>query len=273
MREGYSSGTNDGDWKQDAAAVPLPDTQRQTARQLPTTQIQGAPATSRDAGGFGTPAEATARIELRGSPRASQHVDISKVEGRVLGKFRNTYYDFPAETDFTGDKVPVHGAQCKPIAQVARGFYEALCVQGSGLLASGVPVSFNRRDCDCAEICPKTAQRICFDALDLGKFPWGRGASGGPITPLLTVAVDTTVIPLGTAIYIPEYDGVPRDASRKSLHDGCFIAQDRGLRVTGQHVDVFTGQRVITDMWNGLVPSNVGVTVVLDSPRCARASN
>jgi hypothetical protein len=75
---------------------------------------------------------------------------------------------------------------------------------------------------------------------------------------------------MGTGIYIPEYDGLPTDASRTGAHDGCFVAQDRGLRVKGQHVDVFTGQASTTALWNRLVPSNRGVTVIVDSPRCSR---
>ncbi len=193
--------------------------------------------------------------------------------GRSLGRFRNTYYDFPSESDFTGKPVTLYDAQCKPITNVVRGFFESLCVQGSGLLSGGRPVSFARRDCECAEICPRTAQRICFEALELSRFPWGRGASGEPITPLLTVAVDTEVVALGTALYVPEYDGLPRDRSRASFHDGCFVAQDRGLKVKGKHVDVFTGLRSTTLLWNDLVPSNSGVTVVVDHPRCARASS
>ena len=39
-------------------------------------------------------------------------------------------------------------------------------------------------------ICPRTGQKICFDVLDISKYPWGRGATGQPIMPLLTVAVD-----------------------------------------------------------------------------------
>ncbi len=85
--------------------------------------------------------------------------------------------------------------------------------------------------------------------------------------------MDTSVVPLGTAVYIPEFDGLPRDVERDSFHDGCFIVQDRGVRVKGKHVDVFTGHHAITELWNHLVPSNKGVTVVLDSPHCARAEN
>jgi 3D (Asp-Asp-Asp) domain-containing protein len=203
---------------------------------------------------------------------APERVVAAPLAGRVLGTFRNTYYDFPSEQDFTGELVAIKSPQCTTLKDVPRGFYEALCVQGSGTLSTGPTVSFSKRDCACAEVCPRTGQRICFDALDAAQFPWGRGATGHAITPLLTVAVDSDVIPLLAPIYIPEFDGMPRDAGAGALHDGCFIAQDRGLRVKGKHVDVFTGDDSMTRLWNQRVPSNKGVTVVLDSPRCARAT-
>lgn len=191
--------------------------------------------------------------------------------GRSLGSFRNTYYDFPAEAEYDGVSVALKDARCDTIREVPRTFFETLCVQGSGSLRSGATVSFAKRDCPCAEVCPRTQQRICFESLDPAVFPWGRGALGKAITPLLSVAVDSNVIPLGTALYVPELDGLPRDITGSSLHDGCFIAQDRGVRVKGKHLDVFTGQSSVTLLWNKLVPSNQGVTVVLDSSRCARA--
>ncbi|HET7539641.1 MAG TPA: 3D domain-containing protein [Polyangiaceae bacterium] len=192
--------------------------------------------------------------------------------GRVLGTFRNTYYDFPSEADFSGELVALKNPRCKTIKSVTRGFYESLCVQGSGTLSSGSTVSFAKRDCECAELCPRTGQHICFDELDAKTYPWGRGATGRAITPLVTIAVDSALIPLDTPVYIPEYDGIPRDPARSAVHDGCFIAQDRGVRVTGEHVDVFTGHREITALWNNLVPSNRGVTVIVDHPRCARGA-
>jgi hypothetical protein len=190
--------------------------------------------------------------------------------GRSLGTFRNTYYDFPNEADFEGPSVSLKNAECNAIGSVPRPFFESLCVQGSGTLRKGATVSFARRDCECAEVCPRTNQRICFDELDAQRFPWGRGAAGKPIIPLLSVAVDTDVIPLGTPVYVPEYDGIPRDPDQRSVHDGCFIAQDRGLKVKGKHLDVFTGHQSITTLWNRLVPSNRGVTVIVDSQRCAQ---
>lgn len=192
--------------------------------------------------------------------------------GRSLGTFRNTYYDFPSEADFEGATTTLYDRECKSIATTTKGFYEAVCVQGSGTLRRGATVSFAKRDCSCADVCPRTGQKICFDELDSRQFPWGRGATGKPITPLLTVAVDSDVIPLGTAIYVPELSGMPRDSSGTVAHDGCFVAQDRGLKVKGKHVDVFTGDRSVTALWNERVPSNRGVTVVLDHPLCSRAA-
>jgi 3D (Asp-Asp-Asp) domain-containing protein len=191
--------------------------------------------------------------------------------GRSLGVFRNTYYDFPNQADFEGATVPLKNASCETIGQVPKAFFESVCVQGSGTLSSGATVSFAKRDCSCAENCPRTDQRICFDVLDSAKFPWGRGATGQAITPLLTVAVDSDVIPLGTPVYVPELDGLARDVEGNAVHDGCFIAQDRGVRVKGKHLDIFTGHTSMTLLWNRLVPSNRGVTVILESPRCARA--
>ena len=201
-------------------------------------------------------------------PRADERTAASG--GRALGTFRNTYYDFPNEGDFEGAQVPLKNARCDTIASVAKGFYDAVCVQGSGTLRRGSTVSFAKRDCACAEICPRTEQKICFDELDPKEFPWGRGAAGKPITPLLTVAVDPEVIPLGTAVYVPELDGLPRDQDGTSRHDGCFVAQDKGLKVKGRHLDIFTGHASITALWNRMVPSNRGVTVVLETQRCAR---
>lgn len=195
-------------------------------------------------------------------------VDPTGGGGKVLGTFRNTYYDFPIESEHGGPPVPLMNAKCEPIAKVPRGFYEAVCVQGSGSLAGGGTVSFAKRDCACAEICPRTNQRICFEVLDKKTYPWGRGASGAPITPLRSVAADTQVLPMGTVIYIPELDGIARGGSEGTI-DGCFVVEDRGLKVQGEHVDIFTGHPERTAALNAQVPSNQGVTVVVDAPKCA----
>lgn len=188
--------------------------------------------------------------------------------GRPLPVFRNTYYDFPQEpASSAGDRATVFDASCQPIAEVAKSFHDQLCVQGSGRLKSGATVSFAKRDCACAAVCPRTDQKICFEKLDPKQFPHGRGARGTAITPLRSVAVDPDVVPLGTPLYIPAYHGLRRPDG--TPHDGCFLAEDRGLKVKGHHVDIFTGAPTTTTSWNRSVPSNSGVLVHLSAARCA----
>jgi 3D (Asp-Asp-Asp) domain-containing protein len=202
-----------------------------------------------------------------GGPRAKDS-DRTGGGGRVLGTFRNTYYDFPREADHKGPTTPLMNAQCQPIAQVPKAFHDALCVQGSGSLKRGGTVSFAKRDCACAEVCPRTGQRICFEALDAATFPFGRGAMGTAITPMRTLAADTSILPMGTVVYIPELDGAPRGEAGDAL-DGCFVVEDRGLKVKGEHVDIFTGSSAHTALLEERLPSNQGVSVILEAPRCA----
>lgn len=204
---------------------------------------------------------------LEGAPpaRAVGRGEAEPMGIRSAETFRNTYYDFP--TEGAGDKqAKVFDARCKLIASVTQAFHDQVCLQGSGRLASGETISFAARDCTCAAECPKSGQKICFEKLDATAFPAGRGASGKAITPLRTIAVDTSVIPMGSVVYIPEYEGLKRPDGTK--HDGCFVAEDRGSKVVGRHIDLFTGDPALTKVWNQLVPSNGGVHVEIAAPRC-----
>ena len=207
------------------------------------------------------PAEAPLSVRLVG-------VGAGAGDGGGDDLSRNTYYDFPREG--AGNRsATVYDAACAPIAKVTQAFHDQVCVQGSGRLASGATVSFAKRGCECAAVCPRTGQKICFERLDPALFPHGRGAAGRAITPLRTVAVDTAVIPLGTWLRIPELAGLPRPDG--SLHDGCFLAEDRGIKVVGRQIDVFTGDPAVTARWNSLFPSNRGVHVRRNDPACKPA--
>jgi len=182
--------------------------------------------------------------------------------------FKLTYYDFPAEADHAGAgaRAQVMDASCKPIADVPKSFHDTLCVQGSGKLARGQTVSFAKRDCACAAECPRTGARICFEALDPQKFPWGRGAGGNAIRPLRTVAADGDLLPLGSVVYIPVFDGMP--LADGGVHDGCFVVQDRGSKVKGEHLDVFTGDKEGTARFRQVVPKDGFADVIVNGDRC-----
>lgn len=191
----------------------------------------------------------------------------AEARGRPLGVFRNTYYSFPSASDYSGPLVTVFDPACRPLTSVPRTFHDQLCVQGSGQLASRQTISFASRDCSCAEVCPRSGQRICFHLLDPKQFPWGRGAAGKPNRPCRTVATDTKVIALGTSLYIPSYVGMPLHDG--GVHDGCFRAEDRGIRVVGNQIDVFVGSQDMLRHWNAKVPTGKGVEVFEDE-RCAQ---
>ena len=46
-----------------------------------------------------------------------------------------------------------------------------------------------------------------------------------------SIAVDPSVIPLGSRVYIPAY--------RNDGYGGWFVAQDTGGAITGHHIDVY----------------------------------
>lgn len=205
----------------------------------------------------------------KSQPATASSTTLLQLKGRPQGQlFRNTYYDFPVEPSYLerGPTKRVYNSQCKPIRTVSAAFHDALCVQGSGRLSSGETLSFARRDCACAALCPRTNQKICFDRLDKKRFPWGRGASGRAITPMRSVAVDSAVIPLGTPIFLPDLVGLRSPTG--SQHDGCFLAEDRGLKVRGRHIDIFTGSPAATRHYNHAWPSNRGVRVIVGAAKC-----
>jgi 3D (Asp-Asp-Asp) domain-containing protein len=75
----------------------------------------------------------------------------------------------------------------------------------------------------------------------IGQF--GDGVENYKLVPYRTVAVDKSVIPYGTAIFIPKARGLefklPSGATLK--HDGYFLAADKGGAIKGNHIDIFCG--------------------------------
>jgi 3D (Asp-Asp-Asp) domain-containing protein len=82
------------------------------------------------------------------------------------------------------------------------------------------------------------------------------------------VAVDPTVIPMGELLFIPELAGLPQMDG--SPHDGCFVAEDRGIKVKGHRIDVFTGDEGTRRRWEATLPSHASVHVYSGSTRCRR---
>lgn len=63
------------------------------------------------------------------------------------------------------------------------------------------------------------------------------------VVPYRTLAVDPSVIPLGTVVYIPAARGtvVTLEDGTSRIHDGYFYALDTGGGIEGNQIDVFLG--------------------------------
>jgi 3D (Asp-Asp-Asp) domain-containing protein len=70
--------------------------------------------------------------------------------------------------------------------------------------------------------------------------PLGCGVRNLPLAPFRTIAVDPSVIPLESVIFVPELRGRHfRYNGQDLVHDGYLFAGDRGGAIKGRHIDVF----------------------------------
>lgn len=84
---------------------------------------------------------------------------------------------------------------------------------------------------------------------NFGKVLWkksegfGDGVQNYKLIPFRTIAVDKSIIPYGTVIFIPNVKGklfiLPNGL--EVIHDGYFFAGDTGSAIKGNHIDIFTG--------------------------------
>lgn len=73
--------------------------------------------------------------------------------------------------------------------------------------------------------------------------PLGCGVRNHPLAPFRTIAVDPSVIPLESVVFVPELRGRTfRYNGRDYIHDGYLIAGDRGGAIKGRHIDVFMNE-------------------------------
>ncbi|HVV84624.1 MAG TPA: 3D domain-containing protein [Kofleriaceae bacterium] len=158
--------------------------------------------------------------------------------GASRGTFELTYYWVTAEDDYPGTATePLYTPACAVLATVTPDFARNLRLEGTGRLHDGRVVN-TAGSCDC----PSSP---CFAPVD-ADHPWGIGVQDRPLVPYRSVAVDHTVVPYGTSLYVEELDGVavPGDPPWGGfVHDGCVRAADTGGNIVGAHLDWFVGLR------------------------------
>lgn len=114
------------------------------------------------------------------------------------------------------------------IASVDQALAKRISMEGSGFLPDGRLINLaNDYDWPAAR----------FFVVDTTIAPYGYDSQSGPLVPWKTVAVDPTVIPLNSDVYITEFNGL--ELPDGSFHDGWFKATDTSHSFSGKWIDVF----------------------------------
>ena len=198
-------------------------------------------------------------------------VDVAEPARRTLGILWNTYYFLADEDDHTGPQdTPIYDAGCTEIARVRQDFHDSVCIEGSGVLSDDRVINYATScttSCPAARTCGSASYRICYSVLDPIRYPWGLGAGSRPLVPDRSMAVDTSLIALGTWVYFEELDGLIRPGTSEP-HDGCLRADDVGGAIIGNHFDFFAGTRARWLEWEASLPTRSDLNAWVDDPRC-----
>lgn len=183
--------------------------------------------------------------------------------GGEIGSFELTYYWVTEESSFGGaDTSKLYDDDCNELASVPAGFASAIELEGTGRLTDGRVLNYSGA---CG--CPTSP---CYFEVD-ASHPWGVGVQNRALTPFRSIAVDKSVIPYGTKLYIEKLDGVtmPGDAPWGGFtHDGCVSADDTGSAIIGKHLDFFSARKADYLSLDGLLGVS-HVTVREGGERCA----
>jgi len=175
----------------------------------------------------------------------------------LLVILQHTYYKLAVEDEHSGPRTTdIFTPAGDLIATVRPGFAFDLSLEGSGKLSDGRIVNYSAV---CSHGTPGYhGVTSCYRVLDAQQYPWGRG-HGVPVEPLRSVAVDSSVIPYGTTVYIHEFDGlqIPLISGAGGFtHDGLFRAEDSGGGIRGNHIDIYAGPTAMYRWLEARIPTS-----------------
>jgi 3D (Asp-Asp-Asp) domain-containing protein len=159
-----------------------------------------------------------------------------------------TYYYLP-QVSSVADGFPLLDMKGKPIGpKLSRRDWCNSAMEGSVRVTDekGVGTTYNyagvagSSQVDCSPYFDYDVSRTRFQAA---KGAFGDGVKNYRLIPFRTIAVDPTVIPYGTVLYIPKARGqvVTMPDGTTAIHDGYFFAGDTGGLIKENHIDVFIG--------------------------------
>ncbi len=150
------------------------------------------------------------------TPPAKDHLE-------ALGEFKPTFYWVLLEDRFDGEpdtELPGHDGE--PIGRFPAEFVRKAKIEGTAKLRDGRVVN----------VWGKGTWKVV-------PAPNGLGTKGYHLIPFRSIAVDRTVVPIGTPLFIPEAVGMRLPDG--TVHDGRFWTHDVGGGIKGKRIDIFTG--------------------------------
>lgn len=170
----------------------------------------------------------TTKIEYESKPIAEWRAKIIDSlplsEATNLGRFKVTYYWIVLETEYQGKReIPLYLDNGSLLGYFPRRFIQDFKKEGVARLKDGRLISYLKRK----------------DAVKIVREPLGYG--GHTLTTLKSVAVDTHFVPLGSRLYVPQYERLY--LGDFGVHNGIFYANDIGSDVKGKHIDIFIGEK------------------------------
>ena len=170
-----------------------------------------------------------------------------------IGKFRNTYYYTPFESDYPVEAktAAVLAMDGSTLAMVSPRFLKDLAMEGSAHLLDGRIVNW--------------AGRIGKESrYHITKLPWGRGTGACALEPFRTIAADPTQIPSGAVVRIEETVGMRLPNGTRS--DGIWRAEDTGSAILHDRIDIFIGRRKDAHLLEDAgIPNMMALTITLIS--------
>lgn len=148
----------------------------------------------------------------------------------VSGRYRATLYYIADEEHSSqgGPQTELRDRHGRVLAVVSQSFAKKINLQGSGRLVDGRVINVSQR--------VNGEMRYHFV-----RHRYGVGASGEMLVPFCSVAVDTSRIPFGTHLLIEETRGMR--LPNGEIHDGVWIAADRGGKIKNDRIDLFVGKK------------------------------
>lgn len=173
---------------------------------------------------------------------------------RTLKIWGTVYFVYRARASSRSDAVPVLDSNARPFGvSLSRWDWCNAALEGTVqvMIPGGSRVfnyarSSSHVHVDCSEILgfldPASRNQIERTVFVETTATAPGGLGGRPGTRLVsyrTLAVDPRFVPMGSLLYIPSLRGLRMPDGQ--VHDGYVVAEDTGIGITGNHVDLFIG--------------------------------